>query len=215
MLLSNQKGSSLTPPLLESKIKKHQKSLPVIHSYGHPNSPDVSRKHNGTDFRSGQVKGFENSSHRRGNRKLWTGTYLDRPLPEVPLHSSTDGTSPNSPTLSTPATDQTCNAAITTDCRDASSFSLIKQTKKRMSMKMCKYCNWVLNVLHQLQMSQDRIFFLAHSLLLETLHFPPQKKKNTHYEKRVLLLKKVNSKTHTCPQRTEVKEHLQNRTHLF
>lgn len=69
---------------------------------------------------------------------------------------------------------------------------------------MCKYCNWVLNILHQLQMSQDRIFFLAHSLLLETLHFPPKRKKYTLWKACLIAKKKwIPKHTHAHQEQKE------------
>lgn len=158
MPFSNHKGSSLTLFLL---LKSKKKSTKKASSHSLICSLQrVSRKHDGTGFCSRLSERFWKLLPEVGQRKVLHWTFLGQPLPEVLPASSTAAASPNSSTLPSYGPES---------CRLQGS-SLIQSDlanqKKRISTKMCKCYNWVLNILHQLQLSQDSL--PSHSLVRNT-----------------------------------------------
>lgn len=141
--------------------KKAPKKPPVIHSYAHSRGSAESTME--LVFGQGQVKGFGNSSQRRGNAKFcteppWVNLCLKSCRP--PAQRQLALTHPLSlPSYGPESCRLQGSSLIQSDLAN-------QKKKKRISTKMCKCYNWVLNILHQLQLSQDSL--PSHSLVRNT-----------------------------------------------
>lgn len=94
------------------------------------------RKFGGAGFYAGQVK--------EGLKTPLRGEVTESfpPAPQGPPLLAADSLVPTYPRSAPQLQTRGFQCvSIITDCGDVSSFSLIKQTKKRISMKICKYCN--------------------------------------------------------------------------